>query len=164
MSSIFTIQYLKSKKIEAMKTKNVALKNVISLILGDADTLLKNHATYVNHKNEEISEFDWIKSYLSKMLKNLEGNLSIYEDRGDVDSIEKTKAEIDCIRTEFLKPLTIDEVKDLLTFYLEKNPNDTKPSGFMAFLVDNVPGQYNGKEVVQLFFKEIQERKTKLLN
>lgn len=156
MSQHFSIQSLKQKKIIAMKTKNDALKNIINLTLGDADTLLKNHPYFINDKGQEISEEQWIKGYISKILKNLESNLVIYKERKDVFSVEKVQAEISSIQTEFFPPLSKDEINLLIENYIKEHPEENKPKGFMEFLSENYFGRYNGKEVAPLFMASIK--------
>lgn len=160
MDKVFTSDYLKKKRIEAMKSKNIPLRNIVSLALGDADTMLKNFSTYVDIEGVKISENEWFKNHISKQLKNMTSNLKIFESRKDDENIEKTKNEINCIKTEFLKQLKEEEIAIMIEEHFKNNPNDlNSPKKFMDYLSEYFEGQYDGSVVAPLFMKEAKKRK-----
>ena len=108
---MFTVKELKAQKLEAMKTKNNAMKNVVSLALGDLNTALFGNETgklMINGK--EVSEEQFLEMNIAKQLSSLEQTIKIYAERSDVANQEKAQSEISFIKETYSPVLTDEQV------------------------------------------------------
>jgi len=140
---VFTKEFLQKQKIEALKTKNTAMKNVVSLTLGELSTasLGKDNLTW---EKEVVTEEKFIENVLNQQLKNTSASYDIFVKRGDTEKAEAVKAEIDYIKQVFFPALTASELESLLETKKVENPSLTKKD-WMTFLLENYKGRYDGK-------------------
>lgn len=136
-------KFLMSQKIEGMKTKNLVMKNVVSLALGDLNTatLGKDELVWLG---KPVSEEVFLENCLLKMLKDNQISAEKFVSRGENEKAEPLYKEIAYIQETFFKPLGQEELKEILKVEKEKNPALTKKE-WMSFLISNYKGRYNGK-------------------
>lgn len=150
---MFTVEFLKKQKIEAMKTKNKAMSNVVSGVLGDLQTQkMKEEGLVVekDNKRSPATESEFIENNIGKLLKNITGAIEIFSKRGDAERKEQAEAELKYIQETFFPPLSTEEVVSLIK---EHKANGSVMRDFMTFMSANYQGRYNGKELAQLFQK-----------
>lgn len=154
---MFTIEFLRKQKFEAMKTKNKAISNVVSSIIGDFQTqattnegigFVKKVAGEKDPVFSPVTEEEYIGHLLSKMIKNLTESIGIYEKRGDTERKEQAQAEVDYIQSVFFPPLSVEFLKEKAD---EFKAAGKKKGDFMNFLKENYLGRYNGGEANKLF-------------
>ncbi len=148
---MFTVKELKAQKLEAMKTKNNAMKNVVSLALGDLNTALFGNETgklMVNGK--EVSEEQFLEMNIAKQLSSLEQTIKIYAERGDVANQEKAQSEISFIKETYFPVLTDEQVVEKCVAFKAENP-EAKMKDWMTYLRENFFSRYDGKKASAVF-------------
>lgn len=153
---MFTVEFLKKQKLEAMKTKNKAISNVVSGILGDLQTKQTSESGLVlSKKNAEgknevmpVSAEEYIENLLSKLVGTLTEAAKIYEGRGDTERKEQSLAELQYIQTVFFPPLSVEFIKEKAESFKAEGKNKGQ---FMTYMKENYNGRYNGAEVAKAF-------------
>lgn len=140
---MFTKEFLQKQKIEALKTKNTAMKKVVSLTLGELSTASLGKDALIWEK-DVVTEEKFIENVLNQQLKNTTASYDIFVKRGDTERAEAVKAEIEYIKRTFFPELTTSELESLLETKKAENPALTKKD-WMSFLLENYKGRYNGK-------------------
>lgn len=140
---MFTKEFFQKQKIEALKTKNTAMKNVVSLTLGELSTASLGKDALIWEK-DVVTEEKFIENVLNQQLKNTTASYDIFVKRGDTERAEAVKAEIEYIKRTFFPELTTSELESLLETKKAENPALTKKD-WMSFLLENYKGRYNGK-------------------
>lgn len=140
---MFAKEFLQKQKIEALKTKNTAMKNVVSLTLGELSTASLGKDELIWGK-EVVTEEKFIENVLNQQLKNTSASYDIFVKRGDTEKAEAVKAEVDYIKQTFFPALTPSELEALLKNKKAENPALTKKD-WMSFLLENYKGRYDGK-------------------
>lgn len=151
--NMITVAFLKAQKIEAMKTKNKAMSNVVSGVLGELQTQsMKEEGLVIEKDGKKVpaTESEFIENNIGKLLKNITNAIEVFEKRGDKERKEQAEAELKYIQTAFFPPLSTEELQVLVT---EQKSNGVAMRDFMSFMSANYQGRYNGKEVAQLFQK-----------
>ena len=148
---MFSVNELKAQKFQAMKTKNAAMKNVVSLALGDLNTALMGNETGVLKVNgKEVSEEEFLEMNIAKQLTSLEQTLKIYTARGDVANQEKAQAEIDFIKSTYFPALSDQEIVEKCVEFKAASP-DAKMKDWMDYLRENFYSRYDGKKASAAF-------------
>lgn len=150
---MITVAFLKAQKIQAMKTKNKAMSNVVSGVLGELQTQsMKEEGLVIEKDGKKVpaTESEFIQNNIGKLLKNITNSIEIFEKRGDKERKEQAEAELKYIQLTFFPPLSTEELQVMVKKHKEKG---LVMRDFMSFMSENYQGRYNGKEVAQLFQK-----------
>lgn len=148
---MFTVSDLKAKKLEAMKTKNEAMKNVVTLALGDLNTVLSgNKSGTILINGKEVSESKFLEMNIAKQLSSLEETLKVYEKRGDVENIQKATNEINFIKETYFPVLTTEQIVAECEKFKLENPS-AKMKDWMDHLRTNFFSRYDGKQASATF-------------
>lgn len=153
---MFTVEFLKKQKLEAMKTKNKAISNVVSGVLGDLQTKQTSEDGLVmakknaEGKNElmSVSAEEYVEYLLSKLVGSLTEAIKIYEKRGDTARKEQSSAELAYIQEVFFPPLSAQFIKEKADAFKAEGKNKGQ---FMTYMKENYNGRYNGAEVAKAF-------------
>lgn len=147
---MFTKDFLQSQKILAMKTKNTAMKNVVSLAIGDLNTASVGSTQGLRNNGNIVTEETFLKLNIAKQLLSLKETIAAFQKRGDVEKIAALEKEVTYIQDTFFPPLAEDEIKVLFSEFKAANP-EAKMKDWMTYLRENYQSRYNGASATKLF-------------
>ena len=85
------------EKFEAMKTKNVAKKNVVSLALGDLNTasLGQGNEVVLKVNGDVVSEDKFLELNIAKQLSSLTESIEAFKKRGNTEKVAALEMEVE---------------------------------------------------------------------
>lgn len=152
---MFSKEFLMKEKFEAMKTKNVAKKNVVSLALGDLNTASLGQGADVVLKvnGDVVSEDKFLELNIAKQLSSLTESIQAFKQRGNTEKVAALEMEVEYIKTTYFPPLSTEDTDKMVKEFKEKNP-EAKMKEWMTYLRDNYFSRYDGAYASKAFNKK----------
>lgn len=131
------IDVLKKDRIQAMKDKETAKKDLLGVLIGDAT------------KEAKQPEDAKVVAMVKKFIKNSEETLAVCVRVGNSIGETAARAEINILEAYLPKQLTIEGLRTAVKYAVEFN-NATDMGSVMKYLKDNHEGRYDGKLASQM--------------
>lgn len=139
---------IKERQIEARKNRDADTAATLTTLLGEASTAAKN-------KGFTVLENDQAVALIKKFIKNSEDLLSAAIDINDEALANKTKAEIELLKSFLPKQLSAEELKHEIEKSVMTGVHSV--GGVMQHLKSNFAGLYDGKLASQLIKEELEK-------
>lgn len=152
---MFSKEFLMKEKFEAMKTKNVAKKNVVSLALGDLNTasLGQGNEVVLKVNGDVVSEDKFLELNIAKQLSSLTESIEAFKKRGNTEKVAALEMEVEYIKTTYFPPLSTEDTDKMVKEFKEKNP-EAKMKEWMTYLRYNYFSRYDGAYASKAFNKK----------